>query len=252
MTTEHPDHDPTKEELHGPTLADTDDPQDERGRIGYSRNERRSSWLLGLVLILVVVGIGAYQWMGGDDDDTGTSSQDLDTPLVGAQAPDFTLETFDGEEVTLSEQRGNIVILNFWGSWCDPCIREMPAFQRFWESSPDDVMMIGVGAKQDSMKNSREFAERFDITYPIGRDDGGDRVTTGLIAEAYQIMAYPMTFVISADGVISSLVLGEMHEEDLEAYVEKAREDSEAHSHTPITMNNPRTIYSTLARIRVE
>lgn len=242
MTTEQPEIEPTDENTTE-SLADTDESQEDRGRIGYGRNERTSSWMLGLVLILLVVGIGAYQydWFGtGDDDNDDSSGQSLDTPLVGEEAPDFTLETFDGEDITLSDQRGKVVILNFWGSWCEPCIREMPAFQAFWESSPDDVMMIGVGAKQDSMENSREFAERFDITYPIGRDDGGTRVTTGLIAQDYSIMAYPMTFVISPDGVISSLVLGEMHEEDLEAYVEKAREDSEARSHQPIAINNRR------------
>lgn len=240
MTTEQPDLEQT-DETEQPSLADTDDSPEDRGRIGYGKNERTSSWLLGLALIVLVVGIGAYQWLGGDDgDDTNTSSQTLDTPLVGAEAPDFTLQTFDGEEITLSEQRGKVVILNFWGSWCEPCIREMPAFQAYWESSPDDVMMIGVGAKQDSMENSREFAERFNVTYPIGRDDGGNRVTTGIIAQRYSIMAYPMTFVISPDGIISSLVLGEMHEEDLEAYVEKARNDAEARSNAPIAINSRR------------
>lgn len=240
MTTEQPDPHPEilpEEE----SLADTDESQEDRGRIGYGRNERTSSWILGLVLILLVVAIGAFQWFGGDDEnDTRTSGQQLDTPLVGATAPDFTLETFAGEEISLSDQHGKVVILNFWGSWCEPCIREMPAFQAYWESAPDDVMMIGVGAKQDSMENSREFAERFDITYPIGRDDGGNRVTTGIIAQNYSIMAYPMTFVISPDGVISSLVLGEMDEDALDAYVEKARNDAEAGTHLPMAIHQRR------------
>lgn len=241
MTTDQPELDPQTDHTEE-SLADTNDPQEDRGRIGYGRNERTSSWMLGLALILLVVAIGAFQWFGGSDgDDNGRSGQSLDTPLVGANAPDFTLQTFAGEEITLSDQRGKVVILNFWGSWCEPCIREMPAFQAYWESAPDDVMMIGVGAKQDSMENSREFAERFDITYPIGRDDGGNRVTTGLIAQNYSIMAYPMTFVISPDGVISSLVLGEMDEEDLDAYVEKARNDAEVRAQQPLAIFNRRT-----------
>lgn len=229
MPTEQPDLN-TSPEATNETLADTDDTQDERGRIGYGRNERTSSWVLGAVLILVVVGIGAYQWFGNGSDDDDNDSRSIDTPLVGAEAPDFTLQTFSGEEITLSEQRGKVVIVNFWGSWCEPCIREMPAFQAYWESAPDDVMMIGVGSKQDTMERSREFAERFDITYPIGRDDGGDRVTVGTIAQDFNITFYPMTFVISPDGVISSLVIGEMDEDDLETYVNKARDDAEMRS----------------------
>ena len=230
-----PETDQTPQE---PSLADTDESQEERGRIGYGKNERTSSWMLGAVLILLVLGIGAYQWFGsGDDGDTNKGGQEIDSPIVGAEAPDFTLQTFSGEEITLSEQRGKVVIVNFWGSWCEPCIREMPAFQAYWESAPDDVMMIGVGAKQDPIDRSREFAERFDITYPIGRDDGGDRVTAGLIAENFNIMAYPMTYVISPDGVISSLVLGEMDEDALDSYVQKARDDAEARGTLPVAIN---------------
>lgn len=219
------------------TLADTDESQEDRGRIGYGRNERTSSWMLGAVLILLVVAIGAYQWFGSNDGDDSNKVNEVDSPIVGAEAPDFTLQTFAGEDITLSEQRGNVVILNFWGSWCEPCIREMPAFQAYWESAPDDVVMIGVGAKQDSPEKSQEFAERFGVTYPIGRDDGGDRVTTGLIAQDYQISFYPMTYIIDPDGVISSLVVGEMDEEALDSYVQKARDGSSASAPAPMAID---------------
>ena len=242
MSTDHQNRDENldaPQELPEATLADTEEAQEERGRIGYGRNERTSSWVLGAVLIRVVVGIGAFQWFGGDDeDDSGPRS--LASPIVGAVAPDFTMQTFSGDDVSLSDQQGKVVILNFWGSWCEPCIREMPAFQAYWESSPDDVVLIGVGSKQDSVENSREFAERFDITYPIGRDDGGNRVTVGTIAQDYGITFYPMTFVISPDGIISSLVIGEMDEDDLDHYVQKAREDSEARTVQPVAINHRR------------
>lgn len=238
MSTQQPDD--TTRNQSTETLADTDETQDERGRIGYGRNERTSSWMLGAVLILIVVGIGAYQWFGGEEEDNGSGARSVDSPIVGAQAPDFTLQTFSGEEITLGDQRGKVVILNFWGSWCEPCIREMPAFQAYWEASPDDVMMIGVGAKQDSVENSREFAERFDITYPIGRDDGGNRVTIGTIAQDYGITFYPMTFVIDANGVISSLVVGEMDESDLDSYVQKARDAAESASPKTLAIHHRR------------
>lgn len=241
MPTDQSNQELDQQPQHEPTLADTDESQDDRGRIGYGANERKSSWMLGAVLILIVIAIGVYQWAGSDDSDDETNGpQSIDSPIVGAEAPDFTLQTFAGEEVSLSDQSGKVVVLNFWGSWCEPCIREMPAFQRYWESAPDDVVMIGVGAKQDPVDKSQEFAERFDITYPIGRDDGGDRVTTGTIAEDYGITFYPMTFVISPDGIISSLVIGEMDEEDLDNYVNKARDEAEARSGERIAINHRR------------
>jgi peroxiredoxin len=224
------------------TLADTDESQEERGRIGYGRNERTSSWLLGTVLILVVLALGVYQWTRGGDGDTTDpgGSTSVDVPAVGNPAPDFTLTTFSGDEITLSEQRGKVVIVNFWGSWCEPCKREMPAFQAYWESAPDDVMMIGVGGKQDPQDRSREFAEGFGITYPIGRDSGGDLVATGSIARDYTVTFYPMTYVISPNGVVSSLVIGEMDEADLENYVQKARVDAGTGSSTPQAIENRR------------
>lgn len=210
---------------HEQTLADTDETQEERGRIGYGKNERTSSWMLGAALIAVVLAIGAWQWFGAGDGDDNGGPREVDSAAVGKPAPEFTLHTFSGEDVRLSDQRGKVVVLNFWGSWCEPCIREMPAFQRYWESAPDDVMMIGVGAKQDPVERSREFAERFDITYPIGRDDGGERVTSGTIATDYTITFYPMTYVINPEGVVSALVIGEMDEDDLDEYVKNARDE---------------------------
>jgi hypothetical protein len=109
----------------------------------------------------------------------------------------------------------------------------MPAFQAFWESAPDDVMMIGVGGKQDPEDRSRAFAESFGITYPIGRDSGGDGVASGSIATDYTVTFYPMTYIISPNGVVSSLVIGEMNEDDLASYVQKARDDAQESPGTP-------------------
>ncbi|MCO5218263.1 MAG: TlpA family protein disulfide reductase [Thermomicrobiales bacterium] len=223
------------------TLADTDDPQDERGRIGYGANERKSSWILGAVLILIVLALGAYQWFGNRDDG-GTNLRSVDTPAVGKPAPDFTLQTFDGGEITLSEQQGKVVILNFWGSWCEPCKEEMPALQAFWESSPDDVMLIGIGSKQDTDAKSRAFAEEFGITYPIGRDSEGDRVTTGTIAQSYTITFYPMTYIISPDGIVTRLIIGGVDEDDLETLVQEARDHASANAAAPMAIDNRRGI----------
>lgn len=225
--------------INEPSLADTDDPQDERGRIGYGANERKSSWILGAVLILVVVGLGAYQWFGNRDDG-GNTLRSVDTPAIGNPAPDFTMQTFTGDEITLSEQRGKVVILNFWGSWCEPCKEEMPALQAFWESAPDDVMMIGIGSKQDTDAKSREFAEEFGITYPIGRDSEGERVTMGTIAQNYNITFYPMTYVISPDGIVTRLIVGGVDEDDLESLVQEARASSSARVASPMVVDHRR------------
>lgn len=207
------------------TLADTDESQDERGRIGYGKYERRSSWILGAALILIVVAIGLFQALGGEDEDNPTGGpSSLDIATIGQPAPDFAMETFSGETFTLSEHRGEVVVMNFWGSWCEPCKREMPAFQGYWESAADDVMFVGVGSKRDPEDKAIAFAEEYGVTYPIGRDTEGGTVAAGQISKDYNISFYPMTYIIDPDGNISALVIGEMDEEDLDGYINEARE----------------------------
>lgn len=205
------------------TLADTDESQDERGRIGYGKYERRSSWILGGVLVLIVAAIGIFQALGEDETDTGGPSS-LDIATIGEPAPDFSMQTFSGETFTLSEHRGQVVVMNFWGSWCEPCKREMPAFQNYWENAPDDVMFVGVGSKRDPLDKATAFAEEYGVTYPIGRDTEGGTVAAGQISKDYNISFYPMTYIIDPDGNISALVIGEMDEEDLQGYIDQARE----------------------------
>lgn len=205
------------------TLADTDESQEERGRIGYGKYERRSSWLLGAALVLIVAAIGLYQAMGESGDSSGNVLE-VRGPRIGQPATDFTLQTFDGEPFTLSEHRGEVVVLNFWGSWCEPCKKEMPALQSAYEAHQDeDVIFVGVGSKRDSEDDAVAFAEEYGVTYPIGRDTEGGTVAAGQISKDYQITFYPSTFFITPDGTISAIVLQEIDEENLDYYIDQAR-----------------------------
>lgn len=233
MTPEHQDenripHEETTNSFAGDpddeaTLADTDESQDERGRIGYGKNERRSSWMLGVALVLIVAAIGVYQMMGsGEDDDGGAVA--VGGPRIGQPAPDFTLQTHDGEPFVLSEHRGEVVVVNFWGSWCEPCREEMPALQSAYEAHQgEDVVFVGVGSKRDSEENAVEFAEEYGVTYPIGRDTEGGTVAAGQISKDYQINWYPMTFFIDANGNISAIIITELESDDIDFYIEEAR-----------------------------
>src|SRR5688572_30579128 len=170
-------HDPAPSIEHGDTapepepekttLADRDDDQDERGRIGYGRNERMSSVLLGGLLVAVIVAIGLYSVFSGDDG-SGASDTAERQPATA-----FQMTQFDGGTFTLADHRGKVVVVNFWASWCEPCRKEMPALQAAAEASGDDVVFVGIGAKNDKDDEARAFAEEFGITYPIGRDTEG-------------------------------------------------------------------------------
>ncbi|MCI0549934.1 MAG: TlpA family protein disulfide reductase, partial [Anaerolineae bacterium] len=91
------------------------------------------------------------------------------SPREGFLAPDFTLDTLDGNKVTLSELRGQIVVINFWATWCPPCRLETPALEKSYEQYKDSgVVLLGVNlTDQDSVSEVESFVQEFKLTYPI-------------------------------------------------------------------------------------
>ena len=132
----------------------------------------------------------------------------------GRTAPDFTLTTFSGAKISLDEQRGQVVVLNFWASWCAPCREEAPALERTWRRyQGKGVSFIGVNVS-DLDKNALAFIERFSISYP----NAPDRL--GRVARAYRITGQPETFIIAAGGQLMAQHLGAISEEQLQALIE--------------------------------
>ncbi|MGC4107934.1 MAG: TlpA disulfide reductase family protein [Thermomicrobiales bacterium] len=197
----------------------------EHGRIGYSRFGRLSSIGLAALIVLALVAVGIVNRVGSSNDtpDDDTSA----VPTAGVQAdrpaPDFSLTLFDGSTFSLADQRGKIVVMNFWASWCGPCKEEMPVLQAAASSAPADVVFVGIGAKTDKEDDARQFASDHGVTYAIGRDTGGDDKVRGSIEQDYRIPGYPATFVIDADGNIVSIKMGEISPEELEQAIALAR-----------------------------
>jgi thiol-disulfide isomerase/thioredoxin len=132
------------------------------------------------------------------------------------------MATFDGGTFNLADHHGQVVVVNFWASWCDPCRKEMPAFQEASRAS-SDVVFVGVGAKTDKDDEAHAFAEEFGITYPIGRDTEGGTAGYGQIATDYGIYGYPATYFIDPEGNISATVLGELDVSQLQSYIDQAK-----------------------------
>jgi cytochrome c biogenesis protein CcmG/thiol:disulfide interchange protein DsbE len=133
----------------------------------------------------------------------------------GDLAPDFSLTLFDGSEVSLNDLRGQVVVLNFWASWCAPCRREAPALQETWETyKGKGVIFLGVTYK-DAKKASQEFITEFGITYSNGID------ARGQISRAFGVVAVPETFIIDSDGKVAWFRIGEIQAQDLVEQLEQ-------------------------------
>ena len=160
---------------------------------------RRLSSILWVVVPLALVGLVAF----------GFFSSGKSRPQSGETAPNLSLSLLDGSQVTLRDMRGQVVVLNFWASWCDPCLREAPDLQQVWEQYQDrGVVFLGV-TFHDAKGASQAFVERFGLTYPNGVDE------RGRISEAYGVVAVPETFVIDREGKIAFIHVGEVEAEAL-------------------------------------
>lgn len=135
-------------------------------------------------------------------------------PRSQGPAPDFTLTTFDGDVIVLSELRGQVVAINFWASWCPPCRDEAPYLEATWRAYKDrGVVFVGVDYV-DTEVEALAFIEEFDITYPNGPD-----IRT-IISQAYRIQGVPETFFVAKDGTLQGVKIGPLAPPELEDRLE--------------------------------
>ncbi|MBE2184679.1 MAG: TlpA family protein disulfide reductase [Anaerolineae bacterium] len=154
-----------------------------------------------VVSVIVVIGIAFMRSQQAQPQD--------------GMAPDFTLTTFDGETIQLSELRGQVVILNFWASWCGPCRAEAAALEAVWQQYRDrGVIVLGV-AYADDPDDSLAFINEFGMTYPAGPDVG-----TTISQDLYHIQGVPETFIIDRQGSVVKFILSTVDEAMLRAEIE--------------------------------
>jgi len=112
----------------------------------------------------------------------------------GNLAPDFSLPDTSGEIRSLSDFRGKVVLLNFWASWCAPCVVEMPALERLYNQLKDRGFVVVAVAIDDDENAIREFQKDYDLTFPILLDN------TSRTKNRYKIVGYPETYILDTDG----------------------------------------------------
>lgn len=129
-------------------------------------------------------------------------------------APDFTLSTPRGKEVSLAQYRGLPVVINFFTTWCGPCRNEMPGIQRTYHKyAGDGLVVIGVNVEETASEVSG-YVKELGLTFPIVMDPSGK------IANSYQVNAFPRTVFVHPNGTIYQTVRGSMSESEFGSYVD--------------------------------
>ncbi|MCY4064449.1 MAG: TlpA disulfide reductase family protein [Chloroflexi bacterium] len=139
------------------------------------------------------------------------SRRNMGRPTSGP-APDFALTLFDGTAFRLSDYRGQVVLINFWASWCPPCRDEAPDLQALYEDYRAlGFKVLGVNMLESSRRKALEFIDEFGISYPNG-EDIGERVTN-----LYRVEAPPESFLIDRRGEVRRFFIGNVRYDDVSA-----------------------------------
>lgn len=172
--------------------------------------KQKRSIIRGVILVVLVAAIVFTIY--------NTAIQDKAKALqVGSQAPDFELVDLEGNTVRLSDYKGQGVFLNFWGTWCPPCKKEMPAMNRQYEVYKDQgvhVLSVNIAQSDFEVKN---FVDNYKLNFPVVIDKSKS------VMQAYSIKPLPTTILINPDGDIERIITGEMTEQQIASFMESIK-----------------------------
>lgn len=170
--------------------------------MGQMREEAQKVNLRPLLLVvLLLTGIGILVLLQTTDDSYNLSGQR--PPGKGMPAPDFTLPDLDGKMVSLSDHRGEVVLLNIWATWCPPCVEEMPSMEKLYRELKDENFeILAVSIDVSGAKAVLPFMEKHKLSFPALTDTGG------ILQRLYQTTGVPESFIIDENGIIVEKVIG--------------------------------------------
>ncbi|HBU82570.1 MAG TPA: TlpA family protein disulfide reductase [Paenibacillus sp.] len=188
-----------------------------------------------IVVVVILIGLvawGIYDTMKKKDErqaslansEQAIEGMDMSSLTVGINqgniAPDFELNTPDGEKLKLSDFRGQKVIVNMWATWCPPCRVEMPDMQKFYEKYKDEkatIIAVNMTSSEKSLDSIPNFLKEYGITFPVVLDEQNK------VGEIYQVYALPTSIIIDSQGIIQQKVSGPMNYEMMEKFVSEIR-----------------------------
>lgn len=159
--------------------------------------------ILGILAIMVFYVV--YQGINDEPETALTTIKEV--------APNFSGETLTGDSLVLKDEMQGKTLINFWGTWCEPCKREMPALENAYSTyKTDGFTVISINLGQSDFV-TQKFVDQYDLSFPVLIDQDGS------IKEAYHVGNLPASFLVNKDGVIEQVHEGELSEEMLEEWI---------------------------------
>jgi peroxiredoxin len=172
---------------------------------------------IGVLIAAVVLGVLAFTGVISFNQSIDTTGIQIDPSQfsgLGQPAMDFQLQDLEGKAIRLSAFKGKVVVLNFWATWCGPCVREMPMFQQYTDQFPNDLVVLGINM-QEEQDDVKSFLANLNINYEILLDSAGE------VGKLYQVFALPDTLFINREGLVKFHHFGVMTEEQFAGYLDQ-------------------------------
>lgn len=135
--------------------------------------------------------------------DFSSQSVPSGTVELDVMAPDFTLAAMSGQDVTLSDYRDQVVVVNFWATWCPPCLAEMPSMETLYQTLKDEgLVLLAVNVEPNGRRTVPGFLNRNPHSFPVLFDEDG------VVQQRYGVFRFPESFVIRKDGTVDDRIIG--------------------------------------------
>jgi cytochrome c biogenesis protein CcmG, thiol:disulfide interchange protein DsbE len=176
----------------------------------------RRSWAM-LLIIAILTGLAYYQHANRNENGAlETAAREEASPKKGYRAPSFELPNLDDQAVAVGGSAGQLTMINFWASWCGPCVMEAPDLQELHERYGDRLLLLGVNAtRYDREREARQFVEDYDLTFPILMDREGQ------VTELYKVAQFPTTLLVDQQGVVRERITGVIPKVKWEAIIDR-------------------------------
>ncbi|MGO1057950.1 peroxiredoxin family protein [Planococcus sp. FY231025] len=189
-----------------------------------------SKKIVGLMIVAVLIGVMVVGVVKDNIEETsefdnvalGSEVEFLATKeglALGETAPDFELETLEGETAKLSDYRGKKVILNFWTTWCPPCRAEMPHMQDYYDQKAKEdnveILAVNLTTADHGMEKITSFVSEYGLAFPILLDAEGD------MGAVYQAVTIPTSYILDTEGRVQNKFVGPMDQATIEELIGK-------------------------------